>query len=360
METLKTVTPSQTRLMSLDVMRGLDMFFLVALGPLLSAWQRAWGLPSWLSSQLNHVDWAGLTAWDLIMPWFIFMCGAAIPFALPKQMVEGKAGWRYWRHVLVRVVTLWVLGMVVQGNLLQLKWASLQFYNNTLQAIAAGYLIAALLYLVQNRTIRYLIPVGLAVGYTIALFVGGDYTPTGNLAIRVEHMIFPSNHDGYSWVLTSLMFGAMTACGMFCTEVLRLGKSAIRKMLTLACLGILLLVGGLIWEHWEPAIKRIYTLSFTAQALGYGVLMLTLLYIVIDVCHVKRGWGLITLYGQWALTAYLCGVLFWSPLNLVARILTQGLPNHYSSAVCSFVQTLVTVACLTGVLWIRKRLSRRS
>jgi predicted acyltransferase len=121
METLKTVTPSQTRLMSLDVMRGLDMFFLVALGPLLSAWQRAWGLPSWLSSQLNHVDWAGLTAWDLIMPWFIFMCGAAIPFALPKQMVEGKAGWRYWRHVLVRVVTLWVLGMVVQGNLLQLK-----------------------------------------------------------------------------------------------------------------------------------------------------------------------------------------------------------------------------------------------
>ena len=67
------------RLLSLDVMRGLDMFFLVVIGPILTTWQRIWGLPAWLNTQLRHVDWEGLTAWDLIMPWFIFMCGAAIP-----------------------------------------------------------------------------------------------------------------------------------------------------------------------------------------------------------------------------------------------------------------------------------------
>ena len=85
MEILSVSKPQKMRLMSLDVMRGLDMFLLVGVGPLMAAWQRAFGLPTWLSAQLRHVDWVGLTVWDLIMPWFIFMCGAAIPFALPKR-----------------------------------------------------------------------------------------------------------------------------------------------------------------------------------------------------------------------------------------------------------------------------------
>lgn len=354
----KEVKP-QGRLCSLDVMRGLDMFFLVVVGPLCAAWHRAFGLPTWLSDQLHHVDWAGLTAWDLIMPWFIFMCGAAIPFALPKQMKEGKAGWRYWRHVLVRVLTLWVLGMVVQGNLLHLKWEYLQFYNNTLQAIAAGYFIAALLYLVPNRGVRYALPLLMAAGYGVALALGGDYTPTGNLAIRVENILFPSNHDGYSWVLTSLMFGAMTACGLFCTEVLRSAQTAKRKVFTLAIFGVSLLLGGLLLGIWEPAIKRIYTVSFTAQAMGYGVLTLGMLYVVIDVCRLNRGWGLLTLYGRWALTAYLCGTLFWYPLKVTAQTLTHGFAKWVEAPIYGIVETMAAVTLLTGVLWIRDRLARK-
>jgi predicted acyltransferase len=234
----------------------------------------------------------------------------------------------------------------------------LQFYNNTLQAIAAGYLIAALLYLVPNRRVRYALPLLMAVGYGVALAMGGDYTPTGNLAIRVEQWVFPSNRDGYSWTLTSLMFGAMTACGMYCTELLQSQKGCLRKVIILLILGGILLGCGLLLGIWEPAIKRIYTVSFTAQALGWGVLMLTALYFVIDVCHITRGWGLFTLYGQWALTAYLCGMIFWQPLTLTARILTQGLTHYLSSGVYDVVQTVVTVTFLTTILYLRQRLQR--
>lgn len=355
MEILSVSKPQKMRLMSLDVMRGLDMFLLVGVGPLMAAWQRAFGLPTWLSAQLRHVDWAGLTAWDLIMPWFIFMCGAAIPFALPKRLEGGRARGRYWRHVTMRVALLWILGMIVQGNLLQMKWEYLQFYNNTLQAIAAGYLIAALLYLVPNRCVRYALPFLMAMGYGVALAFGGDYTPQGNLAIRLEQWIFPSNRDGYSWCLTSLMFGVMTACGMYCTELLQSQKCVLRKIITLFILGGGLLGGGLVLGIWEPAIKRVYTISFTAQALGWGVLMLTLLYSVIDVCRMTRGWGLFTLYGQCALTAYLCGMIFWQPINLTARILTQGLTNYLSLGLYDVVQTVVSVLLLTAILWIRQR-----
>lgn len=355
-----TAPPSRPqRLLSLDVMRGLDMFFLVVIGPILTTWQRIWGLPAWLNTQLRHVDWEGLTAWDLIMPWFIFMCGAAIPFALPKRLKNGRAGWNYWSHVLGRVSLLWLLGMIVQGNLLSLNPSMISPYNNTLQTIAAGYLIAALLLLIRNRTIRYLIPLLLAAVYGMTLALFGDYTPQGNIAVRIEQWLLPMNRDGYSWVLTTPMFGVMTLCGMFCTEVLRNKCSAARKIFSLLLLGIGLLFGGMLLGCWEPAIKRIYTVSFTFQALGWGVLMLTVLYFVIDVCRIKRGWGLLSLYGRRALTAYLCRTLFWHPLNVLAQTLTYGMTYWIGAKRYPLVQVSFATLLLTLLLYFRDRRNRK-
>ena len=350
-----SVQVTRTRLLSLDVMRGLDMFFLVVVGPVLGACERIWGLPAWLATQLRHVAWEGLTAWDLIMPWFIFMCGAAIPFALPKRLVNGRPTWAYWSHVLGRVALLWVLGMVVQGNLLSFNPAIISPYNNTLQTIAAGYLIAAVLLLVRNRVVRYAIPLAMAAAYGLTLALLGDYTPAGNVAIRFETWILPMNRDGYSWVLTTPMFGVMTLCGMYCTEVLKEEGAALRKVLTLLGLGVALLGGGLVLELWEPAIKRIYTVSFTFQALGWGVLMLTLLYGLIDVCRLSRGWGLLTLFGRRALTAYLCGTLFWYTLNVLAQTLVHGTAHLVGNTLYPLIQTLTATILLTAILWFRDR-----
>ena len=349
------VTVTRTRLLSLDVMRGLDMFFLIVIGPVLGVCERIWGLPSWLSNQLRHVAWEGLTAWDLIMPWFIFMCGAAIPFALPKRLENGRPTMAYWTHVFGRVALLWVLGMVVQGNLLSFNLDVISPYNNTLQTIAAGYLIAALVFLIPNRCVRYAIPLLMAVAYGLTLALFGDYTPAGNVAIRVETWILPMNRDGYSWVLTTPMFGVMTLCGMFCTEVLKGNSAALRKLVTLLGLGVALLGGGLVLGIWEPAIKRIYTVSFTFQALGWGVLMLTALYCIIDVCHLSRGWGLVTLFGRRALTAYLCGTLFWHTLNVLAQTLVYGTVRFVGNTTYPLIQTLTAVILLTAILWFRDR-----
>lgn len=358
MTTSKPMHVPSVRLISLDVLRGLDMFFLVALGPLLNAYHSAWGLPIWLREQLQHVAWEGLTAWDLIMPCFILICGAAIPFALLKLLVNGCASWHYWRHVLKRVMLLWVFGMMVQGNLLSLNPAIISPYNNTLQAIAAGYLIAAGLYLITNRIIRYSVTILLAIGYSVILAQWGDYTPDGNAAILVERLVLPINHDGYGWVLTTLMFGVMTVCGLFCGELLKSEKSALRKLITLISLGCSLLFVGHLLGFWIPPIKRIYTISFTAQAMGWSILILFCLYLVIDVCHVTRGWGLFRLYGRYALMAYLCGTLFWFPLNALARTLTYGTEFWLGSALFPFIQTCASVMLLTGVLYLRTKLSR--
>ena len=130
------------RLYSLDVLRGLDMILLVVVGPIIKAANQVWHFSPAFMGQFKH-GWEGFTLWDVIMPLFIFMCGAAVPFALGRRLVEGRAGAAFWRHVLFRVAMLWVLGMVIQGNLLSLDPAKFNPYSNTLQAIAAGYFAAA-------------------------------------------------------------------------------------------------------------------------------------------------------------------------------------------------------------------------
>ena len=58
--------PIRQRLESLDALRGLDLFFLVALGPLLRTLVRAIDTPhlDGVNWSLHHVDWIGFSPWD--------------------------------------------------------------------------------------------------------------------------------------------------------------------------------------------------------------------------------------------------------------------------------------------------------
>lgn len=340
----------EARLLALDLLRGLDMLLLTVVGPVLWAVHRVWALPPWVCKQLTHARWEGLTTWDLIMPLFIFMCGAAVPFALGKRLRGKWPGRAYLRHVLGRVVLLWILGMMVQGELLTLDPAHIILYNNTLQAIAVGYLIAACAFPLPWRALRAALPLVLAALYGLLLACLGDYTPDGNFAVRLERTLFPGNTDGYGWTLTSLMFGAMTLWGMNCAELLRGGLSPRRKVVLLAALGLAALLGGLALGNWEPAIKRIYTVSFTAQAMGWCTLLLAVLYLWADVLRLARGPGLVVLFGRHALAAYLLGTFFAPVIQTAAALLTQGIPHWLGPAPQPFVQALAAALLLAVAL----------
>ena len=79
--------------------------------------------------------------------------------------------------------------MMVQGNLLTYDFDKIQFYTNTLQSIAAGYLISTIIILYLPVSMQILATFGLMVVYwgILALIpVGGTtanaYTPDGNVA----------------------------------------------------------------------------------------------------------------------------------------------------------------------------------
>ena len=84
---------SSERIVAIDALRGFDMFWIVG-GQELALAAAAWlwsPAPKWLEYHLEHVEWEGFSAWDLIMPLFLFVVGAAMPFSLSRKLELGQS-----------------------------------------------------------------------------------------------------------------------------------------------------------------------------------------------------------------------------------------------------------------------------
>ena len=61
------------RLLSLDALRGFDMFFITGGAAAISGICAALGCQDgWLAAQMKHVEWTGLAQHDTIFPLFLF------------------------------------------------------------------------------------------------------------------------------------------------------------------------------------------------------------------------------------------------------------------------------------------------
>ena len=314
------------RLLSLDVLRGLDLFMLVGLQPIL--WQ---ALPkieytffnTTLLQQIDHVQWEGFSAWDLVMPLFLFMSGVTIPFSLPKYLKQHN-NIQLWKRVLKRVIVLFILGMVVQGNILSLNPERIYIYSNTLQAIATGYLLTVPMALYLKPRTQVIDIVALLLIYTIPMTLFGDWSPQGNFACEIDKMVLGRFRDGsyidsagvwqfapwydYTWVWSSLTFCCTVAMGSLAGSIIRNGNdNRHRTALILFLTGIALIAAGSVWGIWQPIIKRIWSGSMTLYSGGWCYLLLAAFYWWIDVKGHKRGTEWLQYYGCNAISAYIIG-----------------------------------------------------
>lgn len=316
------------RLESLDVLRGFDLFCLVALEGVLHPLGRAIDAP-WYDGFLwgfSHVKWEGFSPWDLVMPLFMFMAGVSMPFAFSryKAMPDKRA---VYRRIARRVVLLWVFGMMCQGNLLGLDPDRVYLYSNTLQAIAMGYLIAALLFL----HVRVSVQVGVAaclllVYWGVMQFVsvdgygGGSYTPDGNLAEWIDRTVLGRFRDGavvengavvfadyyrYTWILSSLNFGVTVLTGVFAGHILKGAADKKRKWQWLLCVGAVMVAAGWLWGLQLPVIKKIWTSSMVLVSSGYCFLLMGAFYYWIDYKGHRKNLTWLKVYGMNSIVAYM-------------------------------------------------------
>src|SRR5271165_531931 len=80
------VSSRPARLLSIDALRGFDMFWIVGGDHLAQSLGNWWGTPAAkrFVEQFSHVDWEGFRFYDLIFPLFLFVVGAVLPFSLSK------------------------------------------------------------------------------------------------------------------------------------------------------------------------------------------------------------------------------------------------------------------------------------
>lgn len=322
--------PTTERLLSLDVLRGFDLFFIVAVEHVIHPFFNATNTP-W-SEQLHwyfdHVKWQGFSPWDLIMPLFLFMAGVSMPFAFAKYKNIPDKGAVY-RRIIKRVVILWIFGMICQGNLLGLEPTTrLYLYSNTLQAIATGYFIAAMLFLHISVRKQIAVSVLLLIIYWAAMqfisfngYGGGNYTPDANLAEGIDRyalgrfrdlssvvngqVIFDPDYH-YTWILSSLNFGVTVMTGVFAGIILK--NKATSKHYKLRCLfitGVCMVLAGWLWNFQMPVIKKIWTSSMVLVSSGYCFLLMGMFYYLIDYKGYKRHISWLQVYGTNSITAYM-------------------------------------------------------
>ena len=353
------------RLESLDVLRGADLFFLLAVGPVMRKLIKTLDV-GWLNDcywLFDHVEWQGFSPWDLIMPLFVFMTGITIPFALGRMREERTYGKALWR-ILRRVVVLWVLGLICQGGLFDKSDATIYLYTNTLQAIAVAYAGAAIMFLFTNLRTQIITAALLLLGYWAAMeFIsvdgcgGGNYTPNGNLAEWIDNAVLGRFRDGakvvdgvvvfknnyhYTWILSSLTFIVTGMLGMFAGVIAKSTMEEKRKLWWLAGAGVAMIAAGLIWNIWHPIIKMIWTSSMTLFTGGLCFLLLWLCYYLIDYKGYRKGLTLFKVYGMNSIAAYMLPKFI--KVRAVLAALLYGLAYFFGDEWTAMIVTVANVA----------------
>jgi predicted acyltransferase len=352
---------SQVRVMSIDALRGFDMFWIIGGGAIFASLNEVCDCPAtaWIKTQLTHVKWEGFRFEDLIMPLFLFIVGVVMPYSFQKRTDSGDSKKKLYLHVVRRTIILFVLGMIAQGNLLEYDLSKLHIYSNTLQAIAAGYLIAAILIL--NLRLNWQIGVTAALlllfWALIALvpvpnYGAGVLTPDENFAIYVDRLILGPFIDGtnppYTWILSGMTFACTVMLGVMAGRLLRSGKSDKEKVLWLFGAGFACLVLGLIWNLAFPIIKHLWTSSFVLYSGGFCFLLLALFYLVIDVWGLKKwSYGFVVI-GANAIAVYMATHLI--SFRNIGEVFVGGL-EKYTGNGYALIQAVAGFVVVWLILW---------
>ena len=312
-------TVTSERIMSVDALRGFDMFWIangkeviVALIALF-----IYPLPHWLDVQLEHIEWAGFSAWDMIMPLFLFIAGTSMPFSFSRRIEGARGGKALYLRIARRLALLWILGMFAQGHLgeaiLTGHFSKLHFYSNTLQSIAAGYLVASIALLNfpvagQIGTLAVML-IGYCLLMTFVPFHGhpaGTLEPHANLAMYIDETLLGRFRDGtpYTWILSSMGFAGSVLLGVMSGHILRAKRSQKTRLAGLLAMGAGCLALGWVWSYWFPIIKHIWTSSMVLWAAGWSYLLLAFFYAVIDMAGFRKWAFPFVVIGMNAIVAY--------------------------------------------------------
>lgn len=305
--------PGEGRLLSLDALRGFDMFWITGGGSLMIVLSKLSGV-GWmetLAKQMKHIPWEGFHLWDLIFPLFMFIAGIAIPLSVKLKLIRNVSKKDLFLKVFKRMIILILLGFLYNG-LFRDGFANAR-YASVLAQIGIAYFFASVIFIFSKSVkTRLFWIVGILVGVAfLQLFVpvpgigAGIFTPEGCINGYIDRLLLPGRlaygpegmlpsgngvYDALGLLCIVSAIG-ITLMGTIAGNILQQETlTAYRKTAMLAVTGVALIIAALIFSPFYPIIKNCWTTTYNLLAGGISFLLFALFYLVIDV------WG----YQKWS------------------------------------------------------------
>jgi predicted acyltransferase len=332
-------TPTFSRITSIDAYRGFVM--LLMMGEVLSFGKVCQAMPDnnfwlFLSFHQSHVEWVGCSLHDLIQPSFSFLVGVALPYSIASRVAKGDSKKQLLLHAFWRSLVLIALGFFLRSMgakqtyftfedtltqiglgyffLFLLGFASAKMQIITLFCVLLGYFAAFALYPLPEVTFNYT-EGGVAQDWSHNLTgFAAHWNKNTNLAWAFDRWflnLFPRespflfNEGGYATLSFIPTLGTMIL-GLLAGNLLRNGSASSTKMKQFLIVGGLLLGAGWLLNVFNicPAVKRIWTPSWTLYSGGWCFLLLAFFYFTIDVFQTPKWAFPLIVIGANSLAAY--------------------------------------------------------
>ena len=302
----KTITNG--RLVSLDALRGFVMFWIMSGEHIIHALAKAAPIPVfvWMSSQLHHTEWEGITFYDMIFPIFLFVAGVSMPYSFEKKMsiagvntpmeLPAREKKKIYLSMLKRTCILIFLGFIVNG-LLRFDGYDQTRFASVLGRIGLAWFFAGIIYLNFNLKKQIIWFIGILVGYYLAMklipvpdFGAGVLTKEGSLEGYIDRLFLPGRLHSKVYdpegLFSTIPAVATALLGMFLGTFLKTKAnhfSTSKKILIMIASAIVLIGIGLIWNYDFPINKHLWSSSFVCFVGGCSILFFTFFYLTIDV-----------------------------------------------------------------------------
>lgn len=359
------VKVSKPRLMSLDALRGFDMFWILGgealFGGLLIL--TGWAGWQWGDEQMHHSQWHGFQFYDLIFPLFIFLSGVALglsPKRLDKLPMSGRLP--VYRHGIKRLFLLLLLGILYNhgwGTGAPADPEKLR-YASVLGRIAFAWFFAALLVWHTSLRTQVIVALGILLGYGAMQlwlpFPGGQagvLSPTESINAYVDSMLLPGiSYQGRTpdpeGLLSTIPAIVNALAGVFVGHFIVKShpKGEWVKVGLLAVAGGACLALGWLLDLIIPVNKDLWTSSFVLVTSGWSMLLLAVFYALVDVLKWQKAAFFFVVIGTNAIIIYLASSLVdWKYIaQSVFGGLVMALPEN--------AQALAAVISLLAVQWL--------
>ncbi len=279
---------TKVRVLSLDFFRGLTVA-----GMILVNNPGDW---SHIYAPLEHSKWNGCTPTDLVFPFFLFIVGVSIVFAMASKKTDPANHRAIILKALRRSVTIYLIFLIL--NLIHKFDLQHVRILGVLPRIAIVFFICTVIFVKTSRKTQLWIFWIILIAYYFVMnyipvpgYGPSNLEPATNLAAWFDTTILTPNH---MWsgskifdpegILSTIPAIGTCLLGVFTgTWLQRKDRSADNKIAWLFSIAVLLVIGGLIWDEFFPMNKALWTSSFVLFTGGLAMTVLAISYWLIDV-----------------------------------------------------------------------------